>query len=166
MGAFDNLGQALRWLRNRQQRKQYEIAEAAGITKAMLSAYETGKQNPSVETLDKLLSALGSDLSDLHDALVLNQGGRPPAGLAAASSISAVAERPGQGAELPEEWERPLSQLLEGFQTLVRQVHRELGRASRAVPPGSATGPEPGSGPASGPRRIGSPPPLRSDEEE
>lgn len=68
------LGQALRWLRERQVRKQYQVASAAGITKGMLSAYETGRQRPSLETLDKLLETLGCDLNDLHNALQIVNG--------------------------------------------------------------------------------------------
>jgi DNA-binding XRE family transcriptional regulator len=63
------LGQALRWLRERQARKQYRVADNAGITKGMLSAYETGRQRPSLESLEKLLETLGCDLNDLHNAL-------------------------------------------------------------------------------------------------
>ncbi|HYL04707.1 MAG TPA: helix-turn-helix transcriptional regulator [Thermoanaerobaculia bacterium] len=68
------LGQALRWLRERQARKQYQVASSAGITKGMLSAYETGRQRPSLETLDKLLETLGCDLNDLHNALQIVNG--------------------------------------------------------------------------------------------
>jgi len=68
------LGQALRWLRERQARKQYRVAADAGITKGMLSAYETGRQRPSLDTLDKLLEALRSDLNDLHNALQIVNG--------------------------------------------------------------------------------------------
>jgi transcriptional regulator with XRE-family HTH domain len=68
------LGQALRWLRERQARKQYQVASTAGITKGMLSAYETGRQRPSLETLDKLLETLGCDLNDLHNALQIVNG--------------------------------------------------------------------------------------------
>jgi transcriptional regulator with XRE-family HTH domain len=68
------LGQALRWLRERQARKQYQVASAASITKGMLSAYETGRQRPSLETLDKLLETLGCDLNDLHNALQIVNG--------------------------------------------------------------------------------------------
>jgi transcriptional regulator with XRE-family HTH domain len=76
MHVFESLGKALRWLRARQDRRQYETARLAGITKAMLSAYETGKQKPSLETLDKLLEALGADLDDLHEALsIVNERG-------------------------------------------------------------------------------------------
>ena len=51
---FNELGHALRWLRDRQGKKQYQVAEAAGITKGMLSAYETGRQKPSLDTLEKI----------------------------------------------------------------------------------------------------------------
>lgn len=71
---LSGLGQALRWLREKQSRKQYRVADTAGITKGMLSAYETGRQRPSLETLDKLLETLGCDLNDLHNALQIVNG--------------------------------------------------------------------------------------------
>src|SRR5215211_7212061 len=52
------LGHALRWLRDRHGRKQYQVADSAGITKGMLSAYETGRQKPSLDTMEKLLDTL------------------------------------------------------------------------------------------------------------
>src|SRR5579872_5495030 len=58
MSIFNGLGRALRWLRDRQGKRQYQVADAAGITKAMLSAYETGKQKPSLDTLEKILVSL------------------------------------------------------------------------------------------------------------
>lgn len=66
---FDRLGRAVRWLRERQGKKQYLVADTAGVTKGMLSAYETGRQKPSLETLEKLLTALSCDLHDLHNAI-------------------------------------------------------------------------------------------------
>src|SRR5436309_13021444 len=78
MPIFQGLGRALRWLRDRQSKRQYQVADAAGITKAMLSAYETGKQKPSLDTLEKILAALDGDLNDLHNALqIVNE--RPEA---------------------------------------------------------------------------------------
>lgn len=68
------LGPALRWLRYRRGKKQYVVAIAAGITKGMLSAYETGRQRPSLETLDALLRTLGVGLVDLHNALAVANG--------------------------------------------------------------------------------------------
>ena len=78
MPIFHGLGRALRWLRDRQSKRQYQVADAAGITKAMLSAYETGKQKPSLDTLEKILEALEGDLNELHNALqIVNE--RPEA---------------------------------------------------------------------------------------
>jgi transcriptional regulator with XRE-family HTH domain len=166
MGAFDNLGQALRWLRSRQHRKQYEIADAAGITKAMLSAYETGKQNPSIETLEKILEALHSDLSELHNALVLHQGGRPPEPGGVAADWGEPPLRGGGGrvsiydvvdarGGMPASWERSLAQMLEGFHGLIRQMYQQLERSAQVQ---SFPGPRPAGGsegePGGGPRRI------------
>jgi transcriptional regulator with XRE-family HTH domain len=53
------VGATLRHLREQRELAQYLVAEIAGITKAMLSAYETGRQCPSLLTLVKLLAALG-----------------------------------------------------------------------------------------------------------
>ena len=88
MSIFNGLGRALRWLRDRQGKRQYQVADTAGITKAMLSAYETGKQKPSLDTLEKILAALECDLNDLHNSLqIVNErpeairrtpGGRDP----------------------------------------------------------------------------------------
>jgi transcriptional regulator with XRE-family HTH domain len=71
---FDGLGRALRWLREKRGKKQYEVADEAGITKAMLSAYETEKQRPTLDSLEKILAALEIDLGDLFDTLqVVNE---------------------------------------------------------------------------------------------
>lgn len=74
MNPFENLGPALRWLRWRRHRTQRDVAGSAGITRAMLSAYETGRQLPSLDSLGRLLVTLGLDLTDLHQALALHQG--------------------------------------------------------------------------------------------
>ena len=66
---FEHIGQALRWLRNQRSQKQREVALSAGITPAMLSAYETGKHRPSLDTVDRLLGALRCDVYDLTQAL-------------------------------------------------------------------------------------------------
>jgi transcriptional regulator with XRE-family HTH domain len=74
---FDELGHALRWIRSRTGRSQVEIAGRAGITKAMISAYERGTQTPSTPTLGRVLAALGADLHVLQDALDLQQDDLP-----------------------------------------------------------------------------------------
>lgn len=131
---LSGLGQALRWLRDRQGRKQYQVADAAGITKGMLSAYETGRQKPSLETLEKLLDTLGCDLHDLHNAIQIVNG-RPQT-----LRPRDVPESPGEGGgesferalglsePLPMEQERIMRQLLDGFHKLIRYVARAAAR--------------------------------------
>jgi transcriptional regulator with XRE-family HTH domain len=141
----------LRWLRDRQGKRQYQVADAAGITKAMLSAYETGKQKPSLDTLEKILDALGSDLSDLHNALqIVNERpttGRRPEPLNPNGWASAWRGGPTAGVDpgpkvdvyrtlgidrpLPAEEEQALSEMLAGFYRLLRFLHRA---GSLAVP--------------------------------
>ena len=142
MSIFKGLGRALRWLRDRQGKRQYQVADTAGITKAMLSAYETGKQKPSLDTLEKILAALECDLNDLHNALqIVNE--RPQAiRRAAAEGWPGPAGEPREGAEplsglnvyrvlglsrqLPPQEEAALSEILGGFHKLVRYLHGAL----------------------------------------
>jgi len=71
------IGPALRALREDRGLRQYVLAEQAGITKAMLSAYENGKRRPSLGTLDRILAALGAQWRDLAYAMVrVEQGQR------------------------------------------------------------------------------------------
>jgi transcriptional regulator with XRE-family HTH domain len=163
------LGPALRWLRDRRGRKQYEVANAAGITKGMLSAYETGRQRPSLDTLDKVLETLGCDLNDLHNALRIVNG--EPAGLirterrgswpglgggfrpglggsesrgsrAGAEGEVDVYETLGITERLPEQEERALSEMLQGFHRLLRFFH--LGPTDGSRPAGGESGPAEG----------------------
>ncbi len=43
---------------------QYQLAAAAGITRPQLSAYERGREQPSVATLTTLLRALGCSVEE------------------------------------------------------------------------------------------------------
>jgi len=52
------LGENLRALRHQQGLPQYVVAERAGLTKGMLSAYETDRQAPTLNTLFALAKAL------------------------------------------------------------------------------------------------------------
>jgi transcriptional regulator with XRE-family HTH domain len=144
------LGAALRRLRMARGLRQYEAAEKAGVTKAMLSAYETGKRRPSLKTLDSLLTAIGVDLGDLHRALTLERRrahdngaadlAEPPALRYDAAWEEAHGRRPGAwfggpridlhellGIDhpLPPEEELALSEMLHGFLKLLRFMHRE-----------------------------------------
>ncbi len=146
---LQDLGRALRWLRERQSKKQYLVADSAGVTKGMLSAYETGRQRPSLDTLEKLLSALGCDLNDLHNALqvVTERPERicsPRRTLASSTSrlsaldqSSEVAERGyfdviavlGLSDPVPIDQREALAQILAGCHRLVRNLYKSLDRA-------------------------------------
>lgn len=136
MSAFEGLGKALRWLRARQDKRQYQVAEDAGVTKAMLSAYETGKQRPSLETLDKILGGLDASLEDLHRAILIVNGLSDPLRPPAPRSVL-----PGDGGgdvdlhqilgvsgAIPAEEEMALRQMLGGFHRLLRYMHQQLAR--------------------------------------
>lgn len=149
---LSELGGALRRLRIHRDLKQFETAGAAGITKAMLSAYETGKRRPSLKTLSRLLEALDADLGDLHRALVAEsygdavfrgRGGRTrrtavdapyPVGVDAALE---VAEPPdvyqvlGVDRRLAPAEEVALSEMLSGFHNLLRYLHRHRPQGPR-----------------------------------
>lgn len=63
------IGPALRALRMEQGLSQTVVAERAGITKAMLSSYETGKCSPVLSSLAAVLKVLRSDLRSLQDTM-------------------------------------------------------------------------------------------------
>lgn len=64
-----HVGPALRRLRERRQLRQVQLARAAGVTKAMVSAYERSRRLPSLRTLLLLLAALGADFGVLQRAV-------------------------------------------------------------------------------------------------
>ena len=118
MPIFEGLGRALRWLREGRGKRQYQVAETAGITKPMLSAYETGRQKPSLDTLEKILGAMGADLAELHAVLDIVNGRQP-----APPQRDRWRDRDrGAGAAL--------SEMAHGFEELIRLLH---GAAERLV---------------------------------
>lgn len=99
---LSGLGPALRRLRMRKGLRQFETAEAAQITKAMLSAYENGKRRPSLKTLDQILAALEADLGDLHHSLVTERRERARAAQVAEAAPSGTPTHSGPADELGE----------------------------------------------------------------
>ena len=63
--ANDDLAAALSILRIIRRWSQSELAEAAGVTNSAISDYERAKVDPQVQTLQKLMRALGLPLSAL-----------------------------------------------------------------------------------------------------
>lgn len=64
-GVFRGLHRALRQLRIDRGLTQGELAEAAGIGKASLETYESGRSEPRLGTLGSLLAVLDADLAEL-----------------------------------------------------------------------------------------------------
>jgi transcriptional regulator with XRE-family HTH domain len=123
----------------------------------MLSSYETGRQRPSLETLEKVLSTLGCDLHDLHNSLQIVNGrpqilrrrfeegveeadgvdgnaegtsatGAPPAGRMDVQKILGLTQ------PLPAEEEKAVAQILDGFHRLIRYLHRTARPTSSVTP--------------------------------
>lgn len=119
----ETLGPALRLLRSRRHLKQMEVAAKAGITKAMLSSYETGAATPSLQSLTSILGALRTDFRELQDALHAVVPGRPGGG---DSNARHQPERGGGGAApLPELLVRQLGEmqaLLERIATAIENL--------------------------------------------
>lgn len=131
MASFNGLGKALRWIRQRQGKKQYEVADAAHVTKAMLSSYENEKQRPTIETLERILDALEIDLEYLAYALrsVTDEERRRSGGGPAASPNMApptlgpfldIERLLGLGRRLEPAEERAVGRMIEGFHALLR----------------------------------------------
>lgn len=73
--AFDDLGPVLRDLRLEHGLTQAELSDRAGVSKSMVSLYEQGRQRPHLDTLDRLLEALGVRLGELAGRLERWQDG-------------------------------------------------------------------------------------------
>jgi transcriptional regulator with XRE-family HTH domain len=62
------LGARVRSARHERELSLSELADASGLSKALLSTIERGEGNPSVNTLFQLATALGTTVSQLIDA--------------------------------------------------------------------------------------------------
>jgi transcriptional regulator with XRE-family HTH domain len=81
---FDALGATLRVLRERAGCSQAELARRARIGKSQLSKYENGKELPRLESLAKVVAALGTTpLVVFYVSSVLESAAVQPAGLRA-----------------------------------------------------------------------------------
>ena len=64
------IGERIRSARKEEHLTQVQLAEKAGIAVNSLRLYESGKRSPNIETLEKIISALGIDhYSDLKPIL-------------------------------------------------------------------------------------------------
>ena len=70
----DRFDEALILLRRKAELGQAELAERSGLSKSLISSYETAKAVPSLPSLEKLLAALDADRFDLANALQAVRG--------------------------------------------------------------------------------------------
>ncbi len=69
VGMFRNVGLVLNLLRELRGMSQAQLARRAGIGKSQLSKYETGKELPKLDSLEKLLTALAMSHTDFFFVL-------------------------------------------------------------------------------------------------
>lgn len=81
MTTLTGLGEALVKLRKQRELNGREVADRAGITKAMLSSYENEHARPTLRSLERILDGMDADLGDL--AAALGQGAPEPRGIGA-----------------------------------------------------------------------------------
>lgn len=67
--AFEGLGRALSLLRTERRLSQSRLAELSGVNKSLISRYERGQVEPTFESVNRLLDALGATRQDFHDYL-------------------------------------------------------------------------------------------------
>ncbi|MCQ0988798.1 cupin domain-containing protein [Jiella marina] len=83
----DDLGQKLRHMRTLHSLSLKQLAKTVGCSESMLSKIETGKVNPTLTMLRKLVDALGINIAflfntkDDDDTVVHRAGNRPLIGL-------------------------------------------------------------------------------------
>lgn len=130
MPAFEHLAGALRLLRDHRGMTQQQLAQAIESPVKQISAYETGRQRPRIETLDRILAAVGADAMDLAETMSALESGElqlPPARATGRGRphppISIVGEEP--TAELSPEL-RELAPRLPEIEKLANEVLVEL----------------------------------------
>ncbi|MFN7961870.1 MAG: helix-turn-helix domain-containing protein [Thermoanaerobaculia bacterium] len=147
MASLQAIDQALRWLRISQKRKQREVAEAAGITQAMLCSYEQGKRQPSLPSLERILDGLGADLADLARAQAAVRAGQSPGPGRAPFPPRAAATALGRPSDqvdlhrllelrtaLPGEQEEALREIFDGFCRWLRLLNSAIPESRKSYP--------------------------------
>jgi transcriptional regulator with XRE-family HTH domain len=106
------LGDALAWLRDRARLTQRAAAEDAGVSRIYLQKLEGGERAPSLETLDTILAALGSDRDELEGLLASRPWAASPRRPAVRSRVRARPEeyvRAAEAALAPAQWSSPIA---------------------------------------------------------
>lgn len=75
VGNFVRIGEKLRKLRLSKGLTQEELAERTDLSRSFISQLESDKTSPSIDTLERILEALGTDLkhffSDVEEERVV-----------------------------------------------------------------------------------------------
>jgi transcriptional regulator with XRE-family HTH domain len=127
MPAFEQLPTALRLLRERRGLTQRHLGDAIGSPVKQINAYENGRQRPRVETLERILAAVGADATVLADTMAglaqaIGQAEDPRVAGEAASAVAAI---PPGAVELSPEL-RELAPRLPQIEALANEVLLEL----------------------------------------
>jgi transcriptional regulator with XRE-family HTH domain len=135
------LGEALAWLRDRARLTQRAAAEFAGVSRIYLQKLEGGERSPSLEVLEGLLAALGSDRDELEALLASRPWTSAPRRPPVRSRARARPEeyvRAAEAALAPVQWSSPiedasspvtageLAELRDHFLNLARQDQQAL----------------------------------------
>jgi transcriptional regulator with XRE-family HTH domain len=100
MSAFEQLAGALRFLRERRGLTQRQLADAIESPLKQINAYENGRQRPRIETLERILAAVGADAMDLSDVmagLAHAKGGKVALPAESPAEVPAAAPAPAGG---------------------------------------------------------------------
>jgi transcriptional regulator with XRE-family HTH domain len=76
---MEDLGVALRTLRENRKLRQQDVAKRAGITRPMLSGYERGRIQPTMSTLERILTAMDAHIGTLAEYMAYARGFHPAA---------------------------------------------------------------------------------------
>jgi len=140
---FETLGLTLRVFRELAGWSQAEVARRAQVGKSQLSKYEQGKELPKLESLGKIIAALGTTpLLVFYLSAVLDRATEPSGGLRAELIDQGAATFFRSGAE-----SRRYRELFESFLALFETAAEErilaaLPKPGRRSPPGRPHPPE------------------------
>lgn len=70
---MNGLVEGIRELRIRNQMTQQELSDLSGVPFATINRLENGKANPTLKTLDKLLSVFGYEIRIVRSQTVLHE---------------------------------------------------------------------------------------------
>ena len=67
------VGENIKAIRKKKGITQKKLGELCGIAESNIRKYENGKQNPKIETIDKIASALGVSIAQIKEDITWNE---------------------------------------------------------------------------------------------